>query len=254
MMRGLNGKSILIAGGATGIGAATAVRLAEEGAKVVIGDVNKDGADATAQRIRDAGGEATVHFCDISDDGACRDLVAAAVSDYGRLDGVFNVAADMTPEVVRKDTTLTEVPVEVWKRTLDVNLTGYFLVLRHAIPVLLEAGGGAIVNTLSGLAFYGSSSLAAYQVGKMGLTAMNRHVAEVWGRDGIRCNGVAPGLMLTETALAGLSEEQLAEIRALQRSPRPGRAEDIASATAFLLSEDAEFINGQVLMVTGGRW
>ena len=253
-MRGLKDKTIVVAGGATGIGAATALRLAEEGSRVVVGDINLDSARATAAKINEGGGVAVAARFDLVDDESCKALVELAVAEFGRLDGLFNVAAEMNRDVIGRDTNLLEVPMEVWKRTLDVNLTGYFSMCRHAIPRMLTGGGGAIVNTLSGLAFYGDKTRAAYQVSKLGIHAMMRHIAEVWGREGIRCNGVAPGLVLTETVLNGMTEEEQAEIRARQRAARPGKPDDIAATAAFLLSDDAEWINGQVHMVTGGRW
>lgn len=253
-MRGLTGKVIVVAGGATGIGAATAVRVSEEGAHVVVGDINIDGAESTAGKLRESGGQAVAVAFDLADDESCKALVDRAVSEFGRLDGLFNVAAEMRAHVIGRDTTLTEVPMEVWQRTLDVNLTGYFRMCRHTIPVMLAQGGGSIVNTLSGLAFYGDSTRAAYQVSKLGIQAMIRHIALVWGRDGIRCNGVAPGLIRTETVLNGMSEEEQAGIRSKVASPRPGKADDIAAMAAFLLSGEAEWINGQVHLVNGGRW
>lgn len=253
-MRGLKDKSIVVAGGATGIGAATAQRLGEEGARVLVGDINLKGAQATAERVRQAGGRAVAALFDLADDDSCRELLSRAVAEFGALDGLFNVAAELRPEIVGQDTNLVDVPVEIWKRTLDVNLTGYFYLCRHAIPVMREGRGGSIVNTLSGLAFYGDRTKAAYQVSKLGIQAMIRHIALVWGRDGIRCNGVAPGLVLTETALNGLSDEERTEIRSKQTAARNGKGEDLAAAAAFLLSDDAEWINGQVHMVNGGRW
>jgi NAD(P)-dependent dehydrogenase (short-subunit alcohol dehydrogenase family) len=247
-MRGLQDKVIVVAGGATGIGAATARRLAEEGAKVVVGDINAEAAKATAEAI----GGRHLRF-DISREDDCRSLVDYAVAELGGLDGLFNVAADTSKETLGRDSDLLTVPLEVWQRTLDVNLTGSFLMARSALPALLERGGGAIVNTLSGLFFYGDRGRPAYLASKGGLVGLTRHIAARWGKEGIRCNAVAPGFVLTEQVEHNVSQEERDMVLAVNKSPRHGRPEDIAAAVAFLLSDDAEWINGQLHLVNGGR-
>ncbi len=251
-MRGLTAKIIIVAGGASGIGAATARRLAEEGAHVMVGDIDGDGAAKIAAEIEEQGGRAAAHRFDISDDEACASLVAATVDTLGGVDGLFNVAADLSAGTLGRDTDLLDVPLEVWRRTLDVNLTGYFLTARHAIPAMLQRGGGAIVNTISGLVLYGDPSRPAYGSAKSGLVAMSKHIATRWGKEGITCNVVAPGLVLTENSMKVNAEDYRAKVFEMLRSPRFGRPEDIAAAVAFLLSADGEWINGQVLPVNGG--
>jgi NAD(P)-dependent dehydrogenase (short-subunit alcohol dehydrogenase family) len=247
-MRGLRDKVVIVAGGATGIGAATCRRLAEEGAKVVVGDINADAAKATAEAI---GGR---HLrTDITSDDDCRELVAYAVDEFGGLGGLFNVAADTSMETLGRDSDLLTVPLEVWRRTLDVNLTGSFLMMRNAIPVLLECGGGAIVNTLSGLIFYGDRKRPAYLASKGALVALTKHVAARWGKEGIRCNAVAPGFVVTEQTAHNVPQEERDAVLAANKSPRHGRPDDIAATVAFLLSDDAEWINGQMHLVNGGR-
>jgi NAD(P)-dependent dehydrogenase (short-subunit alcohol dehydrogenase family) len=249
-MRGLGDKVIIVAGGATGIGAATAQRLAEEGAKVVVGDINADAAKATAEVI--AG---RYLRCDITSEEDCRALVAHAVKEFGGVDGLFNVAADTSKETLGRDSEadLLTVPLDVWQRTLDVNLTGNFFMMRSAIPALLERGGGSIVNTLSGLVFYGDRIRPAYLASKGALIALTRHVATRWGKDGIRCNAVAPGFVMTAQVEHNVPQEERDRVLASNRSPRHGRPEDIAATVAFLLSDDAEWINGQMHLVNGGR-
>ena len=249
-MHGLQGKVVVVAGGATGIGAATCRRLAEEGARVVVGDINADAAKATAEAI----GGSHVRF-DISREDDCRALVEHAVDEFGGLDGLFNVAADTSKATLGRDSgsDLLTVPLDVWQRTLDVNLTGTFLMTRCALPALLERGGGSIVNTLSGLVFYGDRIRPAYLASKGALVALTRHVAARWGKDGIRCNAVAPGFVVTEQVEHNVPQEERDRILAVNRSPRHGRPEDIAATVAFLLSDDAEWINGQMHLVNGGR-
>lgn len=249
-MRGLEDKVIVVAGGATGIGAATCRRLAEEGAKVVVGDINAEGAQATAEAI----GGRHLQF-DITNEASCKALVDVAVTGFGGLDGLFTVAADTSKETLGRDgaADLLTVPLDVWQRTLDVNLTGTFLMTRSALPVLLERGSGSIVNTLTGLVFYGSPVRPAYLASKGALIALTRHVATRWGKEGIRCNAVAPGFVMTEQVAHNVPQQERDMILASNRSPRHGRPEDIAATVSFLLSDDAEWINGQMHLVNGGR-
>jgi len=249
-MRGLKDKVIVVAGGATGIGAATTRRLAEEGAKVVVGDINVEAAKATADAIDGR----HLRF-DITSEPDCKALVELAVTEFGGLDGVFTVAADTSKETLGRDSEsdLLTVPLDVWQRTLDVNLTGTFLMTRSALPALLSQGGGSIVNTLSGLVFYGSPIRPAYLASKGALIALTRHVATRWGKEGIRCNAVAPGFVLTEQVAHNVQQEERDMVLAANRSTRHGRPDDIAATVAFLLSDDAEWINGQMHLVNGGR-
>jgi NAD(P)-dependent dehydrogenase (short-subunit alcohol dehydrogenase family) len=247
-MRGLERKVVVVAGGGSGIGTATAERLSAEGAHVVVGDLNAESAAATAEAIDGRG-----FGFDISDDRSCRELIEFAVAEYGGIDGLFCVAADMSAGTLGRDADVVEVPLDVWKRTLDVNLTGTFLMARHAIPVLLSRGGGSIVNTLTGLIFRGDADRAAYNASKGGVWALTNHIATRWGKEGIRCNAIAPGLVLTEQVERNVSPEEREAILASNRSTRLGRPADIAASVAFLLSDDAEWINGQVHLVNGGR-
>lgn len=251
-MRGLSGKVFVVAGGASGIGAATARRLAEEGAAVVVGDLNEPGADDTAQRISDGGGTATSVGFDIADEQSCAHLMSRAVEEFGGLDGLYNVAADLSPETLGSDTDVVSVSVDVWQRTLAVNLTGYFYTCRHAVPLLVERGGGAIVNTISGLVLFGDRERVSYGASKAGSLALTRHIASRWGREGIRCNVIAPGFVATKQVLASVSEQERERLADMLRSPRFGTPDDIAASVAFLLSDDAAWINGQLHVVNGG--
>ena len=246
----LTGTVFLVAGGGSGIGEATAVRLARHGAQLVIGDHRGAHAEAVARRIAAGGGEAIAQVFDIVDDVSVRALVACAVERYGGLDGIHVNAADL--EAVILDSDAVDVPLEIYDRTQAVNLRGHLLCTRHAVPALLQRGGGTIVYTSSGAAVMGEPSRVAYAIAKNGLHALLRHVASRWGKQGIRANAVAPGLVLTEAVQRAMSEEARGEVLAITRSPRLGTPEDIAAAVAFLLSDDAAWINGQVLAVDGG--
>jgi NAD(P)-dependent dehydrogenase (short-subunit alcohol dehydrogenase family) len=249
-MQGLKGKVVLVAGAATGLGAASAQRLAQEGARVVVGDLSLAGAERTAGAIGDAGAEAVAVEFDIAEDASVRQLVAETVRTYGGLDAVHINAGDMGS--VRKDTDVVDIDLAVWDRTVAVNLRGHMLVSRHAIPELLARGGGAIVYTSSIASFAGEPERPAYAVTKAGINALARHVASRWGKEGIRANAVTPGLILTPEILDGAPPEMLQAKLARNRSTRHGQAGDISSMVAYLLSDEGSWINGQVVNVDGG--
>jgi len=254
-MRGLDQKVIIVAGGGTGIGAAVAARLAQEGSSVVVGDVNTTKADETVERIRNSGGEATAVTFDITDEQSVHSLVESAVSTYGGLDGLHANAADLSADTFGRDGDAVETPIEVWDRTLDVALKGHFFLVRHAVPRMLERGGGAIVHTSSTSAYMGEPLHVAYGVAKAGLTALVRHTASRWGKQRVRSNAVAPGLTLSEVVLAEAQErpEWHRHVLEVIRSPRLGQPDDIAAAVSFLLSDDADWVTGQVYSVDGGQ-
>jgi NAD(P)-dependent dehydrogenase (short-subunit alcohol dehydrogenase family) len=252
-MRGLRDKVVIVAGGVPGnIGGGTAQRLAEEGARVVIGDLNEAGAQALADQIKSAGGEAIGRALDISDESSFARLVEFAAGEYGRLDGLYNVAADLSAGNLGRDTDVLSVPIEVWQRTIDVTLSGYMYGIRHAMPVMIAGGGGSIVNTMSTAVWMAEPVRVSYSSTKAALAALTRHAATVGGKQGVRCNAVAPGTVLTEANLRSLPEEIRRQQLADLPSPRLGTPADIAAMIAFLLSDDAEWINGQTIVVDGG--
>jgi NAD(P)-dependent dehydrogenase (short-subunit alcohol dehydrogenase family) len=246
-------KVAVVAGGARGLGAATAERLAAEGARVVVGDIEADGAKATAARIEAAGGTALAVAFDIVDEASVRALIAAAVDGFGGVDLLHNVAADLSDRTLRRDTDAVDIDVAVWDRTMTVNLRGFLLTIKAAVPEMLRRGGGAIVNTSSAASFMGEAQRPAYAVAKAGVNALTRHVAGRWGKENIRCNTVAPGVILTEALRSGPDSSELQRrILKAVRVPRLGEPDDIASMVAYLLSDEAGYINGQVLSVDGG--
>ena len=185
-MRGLTDKVVLVAGGAGGIGTASSVRLAEEGARVVVGDVNGAAAESVARQVTDAGGDAIAVECDIADEGSVEALVAAAVDEFGGIDRLHCNAAALDPDTIGNDTDVETISLDVFDHTLAVNLRGHVLCTRHAIPRLLERGDGAIVYTASVAAFVGEPARPSYAIAKSGLTALTRHVASNWGKRGLR--------------------------------------------------------------------
>ncbi len=251
-MRGLTDKVVVVAGGGSGIGAATARRLGAEGSAVVVGDLNGDNALAVAAEVREAGGRALGVQFDISDDASVGALVAAAIAEFGGLDAMHANAADLSPETIGRDSDALTVPLEVFDRTLHVNLRGHLLCTRHALEPILARGGGVIVYTSSAAGHIGESERPSYAAAKAGINSLVRHVARRWGREGIRANAVAPGLVITPAMADTIPSEFKEYALGVGNSPRLGRPDDIAAMVAYLVSDDAEWINGQVLSVDGG--
>jgi len=248
----LDGKVGIVTGAASGIGRATAHALAREGARVVVADIDAAGAKQVAAEITDAGGHAIAHRADVSSEAEVRDMVAAAVDAYGGLDILHNNAAAIGRTRAGDDTDVATLDVEVWERTLAVNLRGVMLGCKHAIPRLLERGGGSIVNTSSGSAEQGDLTHPAYAVSKGGVNTLTFYVAAQYGKRGIRCNAIAPGLILTHPVENFGGPQYVAMLEEHHLTPRVGQPEDIANAVVFLASEESSFITGQVLRVDGG--
>jgi NAD(P)-dependent dehydrogenase (short-subunit alcohol dehydrogenase family) len=247
------GKVAIVTGGGSGIGRATALLLASEGAAVTVADIAPDPARAVAEAIAAAGGTARAHIVDVSDPVAVETMVGATVSAFGGLDVLHNNAAALDQN--RLDQDVATMDLATWDRVIAVNLTGPMLGCRFAIPAMLERGAGAIVNTTSAAAFYGSHSLAAYGTSKAGLVALTRYVATAYGERGIRCNAVAPGVVVDEqaqVALGGPMGDRLRRYSTSHLIGRLGYPEEIARAVAFLASDDAAFVTGETLRVDGG--
>lgn len=254
-MQRFEGKVAVIAGGGRGIGAECAFRLASEGAAVAVGDVLVDDARATAQAIVDRGGQAFGDAIDIADEGSVRDFMARTVSTFGGIDLLDNNAAETGPAMAG-DTDVVDIDLAIWDRIFEVNLRGFLLTTRHAIPAMLERGGGAIVNIASGSGLTGEPDHVAYGCSKAGVMQMARHIAVRWGKDNIRANSIAPGMIVSNPALYEIpAYQQFAELISLRIcTPELGKVQDIAGTVAFLLSDDAAYINGQTLQVDGGMF
>lgn len=250
-LRGLADRVAVVVGGATGIGAVTAARLGDEGCPVVVGDVAAGAARQTAERIVAAGGTASHVVFDLSDTDSVAALMDCATTTFGGVDLLFNVGADMS--TLRADTDVVDIEFDVWDRVMAVNLRGYVAAMKYAIPHMLDRGGGAIVNMSSAAAFQGEPARPAYATANAGIGALTRHVAARWGKEGIRCNAVAPGFTATDAIRAAPQWSQL-QAGALKRirGHRVGAPDDIAALVAFLLSAEGEWINGQVINIDGG--
>lgn len=248
----IDGRVAVVTGAAAGIGRATAQLLAAEGAAVVVADLDGAAADQVARGIVETGGRAIGQNIDVSEEEAVRAMIDAAVSEFGGLDILHNNAAAVNETSPGRDADLARMDVGVWDRTMAVNLRGVMLGCKHAIPRMLERGGGAIVNTSSGASQLGDLSIPAYAVSKGGVDTLTRYVATQYGKQGIRCNAIAPGLILTHPVERFGGAEYVRMLEEHHLTPRVGQPEDIANAVLFLASDAADFITGQILNVDGG--
>lgn len=259
-MQRFKGKVAVIVGGATGTGAETARRLATEGALAVIGDINFEAAETTAAGIAESGGSAIPVRFDLADEASIASLMQTAVDTYGGLDILFNNAADLSNETVNNDSDAINIDLDLWNHILQVDLTGYMLACRYAIPHMLNRGGGAIVCTSSDASFilHPAGIQLGYCSAKLGVVALVRHVAGRWGKQGIRCNCISPGTIATETWYRTIEsvygpDFDTAEIAKSNPSGRICQPADIAGTAAFLLSDDAAGVNAQIIHVNGGK-
>jgi NAD(P)-dependent dehydrogenase (short-subunit alcohol dehydrogenase family) len=248
----LQGKVAVVTGAASGIGAATATALAAEGARVVVADLDADGGTERAALIRAAGGDALAVTVDISDEAAVESLVEQTLKAYGRVDVLHNNAA-ATRLGGTVDGPVREAELSVWNETLLVNLCGTMLVTKHALGPMLDQGSGSIVNTSSGAALGGDLGHPAYSASKAGVISLTQSVATMYGKAGIRCNAVLPGLIITEAARPAFAGARGEMFLRHHLTPRLGVPEDVAAAVVYLASDDAAFVTGHVLHVDGGQ-
>lgn len=241
----LDGKVAIVTGAAGGIGAATARTLAARGASVVLADFDESG-EATAASITSGGGVAVFHRVDVADEAQVDELVRATVERFGRLDLAHNNAGILHPAH-----SFDELPLSQWDRTMAINVRGVALCMRAEIRHMLAHGGGAIVNTASGAGLGAAPDLSAYVASKHAVVGLTRSAAVEYPRRGIRVNAVAPGTV--ETAMtAGMSEDQRQELNALMPMGRMATPQEVAEVVAFLLSDEAAYVNGAIVPVDGG--
>jgi len=247
----LLGKVALITGGTSGIGRATALLFAREGAKVAITGRNEERGQAVRAEIEQAGGEGLFLQADVRLAADCQRAVEETVRAYGRLDILFNNAGVYYPR------TVVECSEEEWDLTLDINLKGAFLMSKYALPVMIAQGGGVIIHNASGWGLVGGDAAAAYCASKGGLVLLTKAMAIDHGRQGIRVNCVCPGdtdtpMLPLDAQMRGMAWEEYLAGGANRPLGRIGRPEEIAYAVLFLASDEASYITGAVLAVDGG--
>lgn len=246
-------KVVLITGAASGIGRATALRFAAEGAAVAVADRNLAGAEQVVREIAQTGGTALALEADVTAVEDSRQMVEQTVAGLGRLDIVFANAG------IGDGAPVAELEAEQWDRVITTNLRGVFLTCKYAIPALVEAGGGAIVTMASSMAGWDVSSQgAAYMASKEGVTGLTKSLALQLGGYGIRVNAVCPGVIQTQLSFrTGTSDAEWEARweRFAARIPlrRVGQPEDVAAVVAFLASDDARHVSGSLLLVDGGQ-
>jgi len=244
----LKDKSVLITGAGGAIGTATAVLFAAEGARLTLVDL--EAPEAVAEALAGGGTPVAIAAADVSREADCARMVELAERKHGRLDVVFNNAGICLAE----DDGPVETPLSVWEKTVAVNLTGVFLGCRAAIPALLRAGGGSIINMGSMVAFVGSATpQIAYTATKGGVVALTQEIAAIYARRGIRANALCPGPV--ETAMVRLfyaDAEKRERRRVHQPMGRLARPEEIARAALFLASDDSSHMTGQSMLIDGG--
>jgi NAD(P)-dependent dehydrogenase (short-subunit alcohol dehydrogenase family) len=239
----------VVTGAGGGVGRATAQRFAADGAAVVVADIAAGSADDTVQLVRSAGGEAVATTVDVSVEADVLAMVRTALERFGRLDVLHNNAAVQGLD----DGDLVDLDVDVWDRKMAVNVKGVMLGCKHAVPAMRDtAGGGAIVNTASVSGLVGTDENAAYGSSKAAVIGLTRYVASMYGPDRIRCNAVAPGLVMTERLSAALPPRRLAAYAAERLLPWPADPDDIAAVVCWLASDEARCITGQTIVVDSG--
>lgn len=246
----LQGKVALVTGASTGIGKASALAFAREGATVVVSDINVDGGEETARLIGDSGGRAFFFEADVSKEDHVEALVSRTVEAYGRLDCAFNNAGIAGAIGISSH----EYPDDIWEHVMAVNLKGVWLCMKHEIPQMLKQGGGAIVNTASIWGLVGAPGASAYVASKHGVVGLTRAAALEYAPHGIRINAVNPGTIRTPILDPFIAAIPDFESLMTARHPigRIGMPEEVAEAVTWLCSDAASFVIGQNLPVDGG--
>ena len=245
----VEGKVALVTGGASGIGRATALTFAREGAKVVVADVVVEGGEETSGMIKRAGGEALFVKADVSQAAEVEALINKTLATYGRLDCAHNNAG-----IEGAVATTAECTEENWERIITINLKGVWLCMKYEIPQMLKQGGGAIVNTASGAGLVGIPRAGAYVASKHGVVGLTKTAALEYAKAGIRVNAVCPGVIDTPMVqrIASRRPHSVEKMAAGEPVGRLGKPEEIAEAVVWLCSEAASFVTGHAMAVDGG--
>jgi NAD(P)-dependent dehydrogenase (short-subunit alcohol dehydrogenase family) len=247
------GRVAIITGAADakGQGAATARELSARGAAVVLCDVDEVEVEARAREIRETGGQAVAMRADVRDESQVKSLIMLAMSEYGRLDILHSQAADLRLLAEPGDPDITQVTVALWREQFETIVLGSMLACKYAIPAMLQSGGGSIICTTSMSGSMGEPNLTVYGSAKAAVNQLVRSVAAQWGKQGIRCNAVAPGLVLSQPGL-DIGPDLIDQYERHCSTPTVGTPRDVALIVAFLASDSSRMINGEVIHADGG--
>jgi len=251
-MSRLAGKVAIVTGGAGGIGAATAHELAREGAAVAVVDIDEAKAVGVADEIRRTGAQAIALGGDLAQEDAARSVVQSTVAEFGHVDVLHNNAALTASSFLSRDTTVSEMSLDVWQRSLEVNLGSQLLMCKYVVPEMRRNGGGSIINMSSGAALSGDRTRLAYGVSKSGVHTLTMYVATSEGKRGVRVNTIVPGLILTDAVRAHISEDILDGLGRATLTPYVGQPKDVADLVVFLASDQSRYITGQMISIDGG--
>lgn len=251
MMGRVQDKVALVTGAASGIGLSAATLLAKEGAKVVLADYNIEGAKEVAAALKEQGFEATAVFVNALEEQSIKDAIEFTVDTYGALNVLYNNVGGTN---VRKDLDIVNMDLEEWDRTMNINLKSVLLGARFAVPHMQKAGGGSIINTASMGGLASDSIRTGYGTSKAGVVHLTKYIATQYGKDNIRCNAIAPGLILTPAAVNNLPEKMIEIFTKYNALPYNGQPDDIGHAVVFLASDESKFMTGQTMQIEGGHY
>jgi NAD(P)-dependent dehydrogenase (short-subunit alcohol dehydrogenase family) len=248
MARKLDNRIAIVTGAAGGIGAASARRLASDGATVVLADIDLRAAEAIANTIPGA----ISMGLDLTSEGSVKDLATDVIARYGRIDILHNNAAIQNDEQRQRDLDVVNLDVAAWDKAMAVNVRGAMLMSRHVIPQMISQGGGSIIHSASGFGVQGESTLTAYGSSKAALIHLNRMIATQYGKQRVRSNCMVIGFVLTPIALESTPQAVKDILLSHHLTPELGQPEDIANLVAFLASDESSFITGAAIPIDGG--
>ncbi|TRX56515.1 SDR family NAD(P)-dependent oxidoreductase [Thalassomonas sp. M1454] len=240
-------KVVIVTGASGGIGRASAVSFAKQGAKVTLADVNAEGLEQTAAMIKADGGESLTVITNVADYAACENMVAKTVAAFGKVDVIFNNAGISGERALVIDT-----PIEEWQRVIDINLSGVFYCTKAALPAMVENGSGVIINTASVDGLVGMGTLSPYTATKHGVIGLTKSTALEYSRKGIRAVAICPGYIVTDMTETGFAQEEKDGFNAMIPMGRGASPEEAANFVTWLASDKASYMNGSAHQIDGG--